>query len=180
MLTLLAATFVNELDRDSRRISNRHVRSCEFVTAITVIRDWLLRLPMTVEARRVICGHSFESSCARCVANRAVVIALLRVGETQHCDHSLVPIVRKFDRELQLRSGIPKREARLIARRRLRVTNRTDWRPRTAEKLRSVTTHTGVVLRVIFDVGVCRDFGPIFSRYFVTRVTARLMLRGCV
>ena len=51
VLFLLAATFMNELRRDSRRIG-QDVRRCgTFVATVAVGCDWFLRLPMAIETR---------------------------------------------------------------------------------------------------------------------------------
>ena len=112
------------------------------------------------------------------MADGTVVVTLLRVREPQLCDHVLVPVMRKLDRKLQLRRRIPKNEPRLILWRSFRVTNRADRRPRAFEKLRPVTTHTRVVIRVILDVGKSRGFGPVFCRNLVTSIAGCLMF-GC-
>ena len=77
-----------------------------------------------------------------------------------------MPVVWKLDRELQLRGWIPESVARLITGRCLRMTNRADRRPRAFEKLRAVTVHTRIVIRVILDVG---------KNHLVTRIARRLM-----
>src|SRR5262245_33857237 len=88
--------------------------------------------------------------------------------------------MRKLDRELQLGRRISKRISRLISRRSLRMTNRADRRLRAFEKLRPVTTHARIMVRIIFDVWIRRDFGPVFRRYFMTGITGCLMLLGGV
>ena len=73
------------------------------MTAVAVIRDGLLRFPVTVEARRMIGRHCLEGRGTLRVANGAVVIVLRwRVREPPHRNHILVLVVRKLDRELQL------------------------------------------------------------------------------
>ena len=90
--------------------------------------------------------------------------------KTQKSDHVLVLVVWKLDRELKLCGGIAKRVTHIIAWRCLRVTHRTDWRPRAAEELRPVTAHARVVTGVIRDVG---------KLYLVARVAGGLvLLRG--
>ena len=81
-------------------------------------------------------------------------------------DHILVCIVRKFDRKLKFPRGVSKRKPRFVARRRLRVTDGTDWRSRAAEKVSPVTTHASIVARVIIDIG---------KLYLVTRITRGLV-----
>jgi hypothetical protein len=73
--------------------------------------------------------------------------------EPQQRDHILVPVMWECDRELLYPSRISKRQPSLITRRRLRVTDRTDRRARTAEELWPVTTHTRIVARIILDIG---------------------------
>ena len=85
-------------------------------------------------------------------------------------DDVLVPVVRKLDRELKLRSGVAESEASFVAGRRFHVTDGTDWRPRAAEELRAMTAHASVVVRVINYVGESRSFGPVFGWYLVARV----------
>ena len=91
-------------------------------------------------------------------------------------------IVRKLDRELKLRRWISKRQARLISWRRLRVTHRTDGRPRAAEKLRTMTTHARVVIGIILDIGKSNFVTGItgcfvfLSRMRELRIINRLLL----
>ena len=80
------------------------------------------------------------------------VVVILRVRETQQGDHILMPIVWKLDSKLKLLCRIAKRVTRVITRRSLRVTDGTDRRPRTAEELRAMTTHTRIMAWVIGDV----------------------------
>ena len=91
MLFLLTPTIVYELWRDSKRRFFRSVRRRELMTAVAVAGHWLLRFPMTVETRAVICRHGLEHRGARRVTDGAAV------------DHVLVFVVRKLDRELKLR-----------------------------------------------------------------------------
>jgi hypothetical protein len=162
VLLSLASSFMHELDRDPRRLIISYVRGNKLVTTITVRGDWLLRLPVTIEARRVICWSRFEDNSAWLVADRAVVVILhwgmrkcaCRLWTTQERNHVLVFVVRKLDRELQLRRRITKRQSRLITRRSFGVTDGTDRRSRAFEKLRAVTTHTRVMSRVIDDVRI--------------------------
>lgn len=111
----------------------------------------------------MIAWSGFERGGPRSVTDRAVVVALWRVCETQERDRVLMLVVRKLGGELQLRSRITKRVTRIITRRGLRMTHRTDLRPRTAEKLRPVTTHARGVIGII---------GDIREGYFVTRVAS--------
>ena len=100
VLLLLTTTIVHELRRDPRRLSE-HVRCArELVTAVAVGGDWFLRFPVTVKTRSVICRRGFERRGSRSVTDRAVVITLRRVRETQEGDRVLVLVVRKLDREL--------------------------------------------------------------------------------
>ena len=110
--------------------------------------------------------HSFKGSCARSVTDRAVVVALRRVRETQQRNHVLMPVMRKLDRELQLRRGIAERVPHVIAWRSLRVTHGTDRRSCAAEELWAMTAHTRVVTRIIIDIR---------ERYLVTRVAGRFV-----
>ena len=122
------------------------------MTAIAVRGNWFLGLPVTVETRSVVAGRGFERRRPGSMTDGAVVVLLRRVRETQERDRVLVLVVRKLDRELKLRLRIAKVVTSIIARRSLRVTHRTDRRPRTAEELWPVTTHTSIVARVILDV----------------------------
>lgn len=70
-------------------------------------------------------------------------------------------VVRKLDRKLKFPSRISKRKPCLVTRRRLRVTPGTDRRPRAAEELPPVTTHTRIMAWIIIDVG---------KGYLVTRI----------
>ena len=60
MVFLLTAAFVNELRRFALRLGQQVRRGGEFVAAIAIRGHWFLRLPMTVETRRVIFWRSFE------------------------------------------------------------------------------------------------------------------------
>jgi hypothetical protein len=100
VLLLLAATIVDELRRDPFRHWLRGVRRREFVTAVAVVRDRLLRFPVTVETRTVTGRHRFEHLGALRVTDGAVVVTLRRMRESQLRDHILVPVMRKLDREL--------------------------------------------------------------------------------
>ena len=84
-----------------------------------------------------------------------------------------MPVVGKLNRELQLGRRISKRISRLITRRSLRMTNRTDYRLRAFEELWAVTTHARIVIGIIFDV---RKGGRVLCRYLVTGITGCLML----
>ena len=82
-------------------------------------------------------------------------------------DHVLMPVVRKLDRELTLVLrlgrligvvGLAKGEAHSFARRGALVTDRADYRTRSAhrlarKKLRAMTAHAGIVIWEIGDVG---------------------------
>ena len=118
-----------------------------------------------------------EGRGPRRVTDRAIVVVLLRrmrerdclLRASHECDHVLMLVVWELGVELQLRRGISKCETHIIARRRLRMTHRTDRRSCAFEKLRPVTAHTRVVAGIIVDVGK-RDFvaaiasGPVFRR----------------
>ena len=94
------------------------------MTAVAVVRDWLLRFPVTVKARRMFGRNGFERRSALTVTDSAVVIILRRsMREPQHRNHVLVPIVRKLDLELQFCRRIPERKPRAIPRRGLRMTH---------------------------------------------------------
>src|SRR5688572_2442427 len=102
MLLLLAAALVNKLDRDSCRIAGGGVRRRrKLMTAVTVVRNGLLRFPVTVEARRMFGRHCLEGRGTLPVTDSAVVVVLRRMREPQHRDHVLVLVMRKLDRELQ-------------------------------------------------------------------------------
>ena len=153
MLLTFTTTVVNELARYPHRFGRACIRCRQLVTAVTVVGNRLLRLPMTIETRRVVGRDRLERRGALPMTNCAVVEALwLRVRKAQHRNHILVFVVRKFDRELQPRHRVPKRQSRLITRRSLRVTHRTDRRFRAAEELRPVTTHARIVTRVIVNI----------------------------
>jgi hypothetical protein len=68
-------------------------------------------------------------------------------------DHVLMLVVWKLDIELQLRRRIAECVTHIIAWRSLRMTHRTNWRPRTTEELWAVTTHARIVAGVIGDIG---------------------------
>ena len=117
----------------------------------------------------MILWRGLEGCGARRVTDRAVVVVLLRRMCERHCDHVLMLVVRKLDVELQLRRRVSKRETNIIARRRLRVTHRTDRRSGTLEKLRPVTAHARAMAGVIGDVGkgyfvAAIASGPVFRR----------------
>ena len=139
------------------------------MTSIAVRGDWFLRLPVTVETRSVILRRCFECGSARRVTDRAVVVTLWRMRETQHRDDVLVLVVWKLGRELKFRCGIAKGVTHIIARRGLGVTDRADRRPCATEELRPVTAYTRVVARIILDIGES-DFvagiarGAVFGR----------------
>src|ERR1044071_7541339 len=98
----------------------------------------------------MITGHRLEGGGSRSMADGAVVVVLRRrMFEPQQRNHVLMPVMRKLDRELQLRRRVAKRVTGIIAWRGLRMTNRTDWRPRATEELRPVTTHACIVTGVI-------------------------------
>ena len=173
VLLFLATSFMQILDRNPHWLSDWYVRRRKLVTAVAVGGDGLLRFPVAVETGRVISWRRLER-CGPCrVADGAVVVALLCVRETHHRDHVLVSIVRKLDRELQLRRRISKRISRLVTRRSLRMTNGTDGRLRAFEKLLPVTAHASVVIRIVLDI---RIGGRIFCRYLVTGITGCLVL----
>lgn len=54
MLLSLAASFMHKLNRDSRMEVCGWIGGREFMTAVAVSRDWRLRFPMTVKARRMV------------------------------------------------------------------------------------------------------------------------------
>lgn len=115
------------------------------------------------------------------MTDRAVIVFLLRCvrevdlfARTEAlCDYVLMFVMRKLNRELQSRSGIAKRESSFVTRRSLFVTDGTDRRPRAAEELRPVTTHTRIVIGIVDDV---RKLRPILTRNHVTRFALSLML----
>ena len=72
------------------------------MATVAVVGDRLLRLPMAVETRSVIRRNSLEGCSAGRVADRAVVVTLRRVRESQQRNYILMPIMRKLDRELPL------------------------------------------------------------------------------
>ena len=136
------------------------------MTAVAVVRDGLLRLPMAVETRRMACRDRLESRSARRMADGAVVVLLGRMSKPQQGNHVLMPIVRELDCELERGRRITECKSRFIARRRFRMANGADCRPCTAEKLRPVTAHTGVVAGIIFNIR---------KSYFVAGVASGLV-----
>ena len=139
------------------------------MTAVAVVRDWLLRFPVTVKARRMFGRNSFEGRSALTVTDSAVVVILWRrMREPQHRDHVLVLVVRKLDRELQFYRRIPERKPRVIPRRGLRMAHGADRRLGAAKELRPMTAYARIVTRIILDIR---------KRYLVTRITRRSMLR---
>ena len=145
------------------------VRRRKLMTAVTVVRDGLLRFPVTVETRRMISRHSLECRGTLPVTDSAVVVVLRRACENRSiaitswclsCGNSIVNC--SFD------AGFLKRKPRLITRRGLRMTHRTDRRPGAAEELRSMTAYARIMTRIIIDIR---------KRYLVTRITRRPMLR---
>jgi hypothetical protein len=114
------------------------------------------------------------------VTDRAVVVVLRRVRETQLCDYVLMFVMRELDRELLLRRRVSKREANIVAWRSPGMANGTDRWLRAAEELRPMTTHASIVIWIVRDVWKCRRFGPFFRRSFVTRAARRLMFLCCV
>lgn len=171
VLFLLAAAVVDKLRRDPFRRFFRSVGRGQFVTAVAVVGDRLLRLPVTVETRAVPGWRRLEHRGALPMTDGAVVVTLRRMRESQQRDHVLVPVVRKLDRKLELHRWISKRQSRLITRRRLRVTHGTNGRPRAAEELRAMTTHARIMARVIVDIR---------KLDLVTRIARGLMLVGRV
>src|SRR5215217_8118412 len=122
------------------------------MTTVAVVGDRLLRLPMAVKTRPVVCRGRFESWSAWRVADGAVVVLRCRMSEPQPGNHILMPVVRELDRELEPGRRITKCESHIIARRRLRMANGADQWFCTAEELRPVTAHTRIVAWIIFDV----------------------------
>jgi hypothetical protein len=117
----------------------------------------------------MILWRCLEGCSPRRVADRAVVVVLLRGVCECDCDYVLMPVVRKLDVELQLRRRISERETNIIARRGLRVTHRTDRRSGAFEKLRPVTAHARVMAGIIRDVRkayfvAAIASGPVFLR----------------
>ena len=139
------------------------------MTTVAVISHRLLRLPMAVETRPVVCRGGPESCSAGRVTDSAVVVLRWRMSEPQQGNHILMPVVRELDRELKPGRRITKRESHIIARRCLHMANGADRWPCTTEELRPVTAHTGVVARIVSDIrksyfvaGVAS--GPVFLR----------------
>ena len=154
------------------------------MTAVAVCGDGLLRLPVTVETGRMIRRCRFEGCILICVTDRAVVVILLlwrrrvceshvlrRVEEVR--DHVLVFVVRKLDRELQVRRRVAKSISRFVTRRSLRMAYGTDLRTRAFEKLRSMTTDACGVIGVVGDV---RELRRIFTGNDVAGFAFGLML----
>jgi len=108
------------------------------VTAVAIRGDGLLRFPVTVEARVVVCWCAFEYLCDsamhviddlnRAMTDAAVVVVLLlhrcvgqidaRFARAQESrDHVLMFVVRKLDLELQRRRQVAKRVTGFVTRR---------------------------------------------------------------
>src|SRR5690348_12641339 len=95
VLFLLTTTIVYELRGDPCRRFIRGAGRCEFVTTVTVAGDWLLRLPVTVETRSMICRPSLRHRGPLPMTDGAIVVALRHVRESQQRDHILMLVMRK-------------------------------------------------------------------------------------
>jgi len=84
--------------------------------------------------------------------------------------------MRKLDQELALGSRIPEGETRVIARRNLRMANRTNSGLCSFEKLGTMTADAGSVAGVVCDVGKVSYFFPVIGRNFMAGITGLLML----
>ena len=80
----------------------------------------------------------------------------------------MMPVMRENGTEFGCGRGLSKGKARFVAGTGLRVTHGADHRPRTAIKLRLVTTDTGRVIRIIGHLGVTRLLDPIRGGNLVT------------
>ena len=89
-------------------------------------------------------------------------------------------VVRKLDLELLWFRWIAKGKAGVIIRRHLCMAVSTDNGLRAFEKLRPMTTHTGVMVRIVRDIGKPAHFFPVRRRVFVACIAGFLMLFGGV
>src|SRR5437762_4047819 len=85
-------------------------------------------------------------------------------------------VVRKLDLELLWFRWIAKGKAGVILRRHLCMAVSTDNGLRAFEKLRPMTTHTGVMVRIVRDIGKPAHFFPVRCRVFVAGIAGFLML----
>lgn len=89
-------------------------------------------------------------------------------------------VMRELDCELPQTGGISKGESRIISWGNFRMANRADYWPGPLEELRTMAADTGVVVRIIGDIGIIPHLLPILRRHFVASVTRLLVLGGCV
>jgi hypothetical protein len=101
--------------------------------------------------------------------------ALLSNPAKEPRDNILVLVMWKLDQKLSPAGGISKREARVIARRDFRMTNGTDRRLRSPEKLWTMTTHTSVMIRIVGDVWILAYLLPVACGYLVAGNASSLM-----
>src|SRR3989442_10276768 len=85
-------------------------------------------------------------------------------------------VMWKLDHELSPAQRISKCKPRLIPRRNFGVTNRTNDRLSAFEKLRTMTTYTRVMVRIVGDVRVISNLSPVAGRNFVAGIASFLVL----
>ena len=98
----------------------------------------------------------------------------------QRRDHVLVFVMWKLDRELLRPARIVKDQARLIARGRFCMADRTDNGLSAFEELRAMAAHTGIVVGEVGNVRKISHLLPVSGRYFVASPAALLVLFGGV
>src|SRR6185295_5731155 len=89
-------------------------------------------------------------------------------------------VVRKLSLKLAGGGGLGKRKTRVVLRRNLRMAARTNYGPRTFEKLRAMTTDASRVAGKVCHVRKVSYFFPVVSRNLVTGVAGALMFFCCV
>src|SRR5687767_12745264 len=95
-------------------------------------------------------------------------------------DHVLMLVVRKLDHELAIAQRVSKRKSRLIPGRDFGMTNRTNGRPGSFEKLRTMTTYTRIVIGIVRDIGIASRCPPVTGRNFVASIARLLMFFSSV
>src|SRR6266850_4271514 len=95
-------------------------------------------------------------------------------------DHVLMLVMWKLDQKLSAARRISKSKLHLIPRRNFGMTNRTNCRLGSFEKLPAMTTQTRVMVRIIGDVRVVSHLSPVTGRNFVAGIASFLVLFGSV
>ncbi len=98
----------------------------------------------------------------------------------QRRNHILVLVVRKLDSELLGPGRIAKAQARIVARRSLRMADSADDGLSAFEELRAMAAHAGVVIGKVGNIGKISDLLPVRGRCFVASLAVLLVLFGCV